>query len=68
MTIIITIVAILLIIVGVIYGSLFVLVELMGFMNDVPTPIADWGFTDYLAAAVPLALIVLGVGLLSWWF
>ncbi len=60
MTIIITIVAILIIIVGLIMW-LF-----KDYMNDVPTPRANWDFQDYVYAAIPFVLIASGIGLLIW--
>jgi len=62
MTIVITIVAILLITVGVVYGMAL---EFVRQMTDVPYPMAKWEFMDYLMRIIiPLSLIALGVGLL----
>jgi len=63
MTILITIIGVLFILAGCIYGA-GTLMVLMGYMNDVPRKIKDWNFSDYFAIIAPFALITSGMAIL----
>jgi len=65
MTILTTIIGIVFIIAGLIYGLLLYIVE-MGYMSDRENPISEWGFVEYLhIVIIPLVLIVVGVILIK---